>query len=64
MTGLSSLNQDPVTMERPLMQVMAAVANQQTVFGPTPVSKLRQVVRFEEPAEPSFEERAVQMPAE
>ena len=60
LAALNSLNRDPQTMEQALTQVMAAVANQHAVFGPTPVSKLRQVIRFEEPSESSYEVRAVQ----
>jgi len=60
LAALNSLNRDPQTMEQALTQVMAAVANQHAVFGPTPVSKLRQVIRFEEPVDSPYEVRAIQ----
>ncbi|ELT97814.1 hypothetical protein CAPTEDRAFT_217211 [Capitella teleta] len=52
LAAYSALNREPVTVELAVNLVEGAVTNQQAVFGSTvPVSKLRQVLRFENPTQ-------------
>ncbi|ELU15776.1 hypothetical protein CAPTEDRAFT_208362 [Capitella teleta] len=52
LAAYSALNREPATVELAVNLVEGAVTNQQAVFGSTvPVSKLRQVLRFENPTQ-------------
>ncbi|ELT97063.1 hypothetical protein CAPTEDRAFT_205721 [Capitella teleta] len=52
LAAYSALNREPATVELAVNLVEGAVTNQQAIFGSTvPVSKLRQVLRFENPTQ-------------
>ncbi|ELT94494.1 hypothetical protein CAPTEDRAFT_207638 [Capitella teleta] len=52
LAAYSAFNREPATVELAVNLVEGAVTNQQAVFGSTvPVSKLRQVLRFENPTQ-------------
>ncbi|ELT97568.1 hypothetical protein CAPTEDRAFT_208626, partial [Capitella teleta] len=52
LAAYSALNREPATVELAVKLVEGAVTNQQAIFGSTvPVSKLRQVLRFENPTQ-------------